>query len=129
MTRDLVIVEILRIKSVSWLHVITFIECCVTLCTENPLAITHHRVKFNGHKHCGSRDITFSISSDLVTPCNQGIFWFYGKELLDVCNHPVTFYSHTHFSNRYPIILFCLAMSLDVLIVWSCGFMGRNRSK
>ena len=42
-----------------------------------PLKVSHHPIKFGGHKHCTIGDNGFSLSRDLVRPHEQRIMWLY----------------------------------------------------
>ena len=68
------------------------------------LAGSDHFLKFCGHRPCGSSDAAVEM---FAWPCDQRIWWLYGRKLLSVYSHPAKIDSHRHFVNGYVIILVC----------------------
>ena len=70
--------------------------------------VFNHPARFGGHRHCGSGDIT-----------DQN---FHVTLFLIVCSYPAKFDTHRHCGSGYIMIL-----DFNV-IIWTCDYMGRNRS-
>ena len=103
-----------------------------------PLKVSHHCAKFCDHRYCGRGDVFLVchvVSQDHViiwlcdfmstsSQCALG----YQPLLNPPPPPPAKFCDHRHCGSR-DMFLVSHVISRDNVIIWSCDFMGRSRSR